>query len=172
MNVILRTIRSVKSVCRSNKELIQILMLFLILGIVLFSITSKWELILSVVGVGITLAFGVSQSKLANDRMFKELFTEFNQRYNNLNDDLQRITLEGELNHSDSLKIIDYFNLCAEEYMWFRKSRISCEVWDSWVNGIASYKKNDHFKEVACSEREFDSSYYHFFTEVWDKIST
>ena len=114
------------------------------IGLVVFCFSQKWELILSVIGVGITLAFGVSQNKLANDRMLKELLTEFNQRYNNLNDDLQWITLEGELNHSDRLKNIDYFNLCAEEYMWFRKSRISIEVWDSWVNGIASYKKNDH----------------------------
>lgn len=84
--------QSYNLVFKSNRELVYILGVSLMIGLVVFCFGQKWELILSVIGVGITLAIGVNQNKLSNDRMLKELFTEFNQRYNNLNDDLQRNT--------------------------------------------------------------------------------
>jgi hypothetical protein len=32
--------------------------------------------------------------------------------------------------------IIDYFNLCSEEFLWFKRGRIPNDVWNAWKNGI------------------------------------
>jgi hypothetical protein len=32
--------------------------------------------------------------------------------------------------------VIDYSNLCAEEYLWYKRQRIPKDVWDAWKTGI------------------------------------
>jgi hypothetical protein len=32
--------------------------------------------------------------------------------------------------------VIDYFNLCAEEFLWYKKNRIPNDVWSAWKSGI------------------------------------
>jgi hypothetical protein len=69
--------------------------------------------------------------------MMKELFTEFNQRYDKLNDSLVSIEKEGltfeDLNEKKNKiyrqDVIDFFNPCAEEFYWNQKGRIDPKVW-------------------------------------------
>lgn len=90
--------------------------------------------------------------KLANDKIFKELFTEFNKRYDKLNDTLaemkfphpnwlDNIDIKDEYKIESYTTIIDFFNLCAEEYFWYKEGRINGNIWSSWSKGM-----NDVFK--------------------------
>lgn len=130
-------------------------------------------------GLLITYIYNRHNRKLANDKMHKELFTEFNKRYDALNDDLNKIvhtinTLE-QLNHNEHLqsKLNDFFNLCAEEYFWYKKNRIDDSVWKSWSSGMNYwYQASPVIKEAW--KKEFSkngyTSYYlkageHFFND-------
>jgi hypothetical protein len=101
------------------------------------------------------------------DKFFKELFTEFNNRYDILNDKLIAIATDKKLEGEEKQKVIDYINLCAEEYMWVRKGRIPVHIWNSWKNGIEGYLRNEAIKEVFDEEKAlWKSSYYGFFDEL------
>jgi hypothetical protein len=112
-------------------------------------------IILGITGILITLYHHWHLRRLNRDKMNKELFTEFNDRYNDLNDSLldmvdKKLTLEALEKHPDFKKdLIDYFNLCAEEYYWFRKKRIDKKVWFSWYAGMNYwYSESEVIKEM------------------------
>lgn len=98
--------------------------------------------IVAITGVVVTVIFQRSAKRLSNDRMMKELFTEFNQRYDQLNDHLMFLEkknltlLELDENQKCKAKVIDFFNLCAEEYYWYKKGRIDPKVWRAWYSGM------------------------------------
>ncbi len=61
--------------------------------------------------------------KISHEKMEKELFKEFNERYDKLNDKLSELNVDLDITalredyYIDLQKnIIDYFNLCAEQY--------------------------------------------------------
>ncbi|MDO1514341.1 hypothetical protein Q2T41_16930 [Maribacter confluentis] len=92
--------------------------------------------------------------ELSNDNLQKQLFTEFNDRYDKLNEIIQFIldlSKEDIAKYKQSKsedkigeytqafiksKINDYFNLCSEEYYWFSKNRIDDRIWNSWEKGM------------------------------------
>jgi hypothetical protein len=103
-------------------------------------------IILSGVGILISLYFSFHSKKLAHEKMMKDLFDEFNRRYSELNNYLSEIeatypTTE-KLNASENAMRLkqalqDYFNLCAEEFYWYyHKGRIDKIVWNSWHKGM------------------------------------
>lgn len=103
-------------------------------------------LILGLIGFVITAFYSWRTNKLAHEQMMKQLFTEFNKRYSDLNDYLNEIeskyyTLE-ELEKAENYKelkqkVVDYFSLCAEEFYWFHhKKRIDKIIWKSWQSGM------------------------------------
>lgn len=124
-------------------------------------------------GLLVTLAYNKKNSQLANHKMHKELFTEFNKRYDALNNDLniictydkafflgfdfgdEKTRLEGIIN--------DFFNLCAEEYYWKRKKRIPKRVWRSWEKGMNDiYNKSEvirHYWDEECKNEGYLSYY-------------
>jgi hypothetical protein len=59
---------------------------------------------------------------LQETRLFTELFQTFNERYDRLNHSLNEIAGSARVGLSaDSQQLLmDYFNLCAEEYLYFR----------------------------------------------------
>jgi len=89
-------------------------------------------------GLIITLFFQLSQKAFAKDRLNKDLFSEFNARYDRLNNSL--VIIEDYYKEFNSFKlleiedkkrylklrqdVIDFFNLCAEEYYWQQKNKI------------------------------------------------
>lgn len=147
-------------------DLIVINLTFLTIGILLFFMVEKRIEILGVViATGISLSLGIRQSKTENDRIFKELFNEFNTKYDvKFNDSLKSIVKLSEdkkrLNLEDESLIIDYLNFCAEEYLWKTKGRIPDEVWDSWENGMIYYLNNPLINNVFFTESMQKSSYY------------
>jgi hypothetical protein len=59
--------------------------------------------------------------------------------------------------------IIDYLNLCAEEYLWFTKGRIDIKVWKSWKKGMEHYLGHETFRAILEKQRKEKNSYYGIF---------
>lgn len=142
----------------------------------------NWEFWTNAIGTLVTVFLGLIvwcstkkynqiQVDLNNDKLQKELFTEFNIRYNEINDYLEIISeydsLEALKRNDDFFflrsKLNDYFNLCAEEYFWYKKGRIDDTIWKSWESGINSWYNNKPIIKEAW-ENEYKSfghqSYY------------
>lgn len=113
-----------------------------------------------------TIYFGILKYKIENDRIFKELFSDFNKRYDkNFNDLINELkkNKEKKLTLKDEKLIIDYFNLCAEEYLWTTKNRIPKSVWNAWKSGIKENLKVKQVEEIFKIETETENgknSYY------------
>ena len=107
---------------------------------------------IGLIGVAITAYYARHTKKLAHEQMLKQLFTEFNLRYDKLNDYLVEVekhykTLEllNQAPNSSELKqkVIDYFSLCAEEFYWYKhKKRIDKLLWDAWQTGMNYWYNN------------------------------
>lgn len=94
--------------------------------------------IATVIGALLSVAYFLQQQKLDELRLFREIFKECNSRYNELNDYLAVIAKKEpeELEDTDRLKVIDYLNLCGEEYLYFKRGYIEPSVWQAWHNGM------------------------------------
>lgn len=135
-----------------NKHLIKYLDLYLILLtglsalLVFLLLNRKIELLIAILGFGISIAFSLRQSRIETDRIFKELFIMYNEKYdqkfnNCLNEIAEEVSKnpEYELTEKQIPIVIDYLNLCAEEYLWYRKGRIDKVAWNSWERGMKYY---------------------------------
>lgn len=96
-------------------------------------------LVLGVVG----LIYTHKTKKISDDNIFIHLFQEFNKRYDVINNDLIKIVNKSsidELTIEEKTVIIDYFNLCAEEFYWYyHKKRIDHIIWYAWAGGMKYY---------------------------------
>ena len=89
--------------------------------------------------------------KSDNDKIFKELFKEFNEKYDNkFNDGLEDIEIQYlkdnnfVLDSNQKKLVVDYLNLCAEEYLWYeleKDTRKGMEIMGKW-NGVFKYQAN------------------------------
>jgi len=107
-------------------------------------------LILGVTTLFVTFWFNTVNLKISRQKMEKDLFSEFNKRYDDLNDSLTKLegieTIE-ELKATPSkienktmyIVLIDYFNLCAEQYYWKKQKKFSTQIWSAWQNGMQFY---------------------------------
>ena len=101
---------------------------------------------------------------LHETKLFSDLFRQFNERYDRLNGNLNKILERPTttmLSLEDRQVLYDYFNLCAEEYMYFKAGYIDAEVWKSWRNGMKIYAKNTSIRSL-WSEELKSGSYYSF----------
>lgn len=101
--------------------------------------TTRPEVLGSIVAVALGFVYFVQRQKLDETRLFSELFCAFNKRYDKLNSRLARVVTKSELDGSDEEIAIDYFNLCAEEYLFYRQGYLLPEVWTSWCRGMWQY---------------------------------
>ncbi len=112
-------------------------------------------LAIGILGTIATFYFGVLKYKMENDKIFNELFTSFTTRYDDKLNDLfneLRLDLVKKIELDDKKLIIDYFNLCAEEYMWYSRNRIPKSVWIAWKAGIIENLEIVQVKEVYLKE--------------------
>jgi hypothetical protein len=100
---------------------------------------------------------------LQETRLFTELFQQFNARYNALNNRLNLIAAgqSRELSREDRQVLMDYFNLCAEEYLYYRAGYIDPSVWKSWTRGMTAYSDIPSIREL-WDEELHSESYYGF----------
>jgi hypothetical protein len=90
--------------------------------------------------------------------LFNKLFTEFNCRYDKMNARLRQIAISGEpLDEADRQAIVDYYNLCGEEYLFFAEGYIQRRVWRSWCSGgMLTYFENEPFRSIWEEEKATD----------------
>jgi predicted NAD/FAD-binding protein len=104
---------------------------------ILLALSEPLATIGTVIGAILSIAYFLQKQKLEEMRLFRELFREFNARYDAMNEDLALIAKEGdELSEANRLRVIDYLNLCGEEYLYFKRGYIEPSVWEAWSNGM------------------------------------
>jgi hypothetical protein len=104
-----------------------------------------WAALISFIIGSLSVLYLVQSQRIEEARLFKELFSEFNARYNKLNEGLNEIhglLEDAMLSYHQRNRLYDYFNLCAEEYLFYRRGYILPQVWDSWLNGMRFYYKH------------------------------
>ncbi|WP_306565147.1 hypothetical protein [Flavobacterium lindanitolerans] len=142
-------------------------------SIVLYSISiiDTNALIGTVISIA-TLYFGALKLRIENDILFKELFLSFNKRYDSdMNDLFNRLKQDQSrpLEPSERNVVINYFNLCAEEYLWKTKGRIPKDVWCAWRAGIIENLSIAQVKQAFMDETSSEAgktSYYGLYKEV------
>ena len=121
---------------------------------------NRMPLIGSVLATLLAFCYFVQQQRLAEITLFKSLFTEFNGRYDKLNGSLSKIRKSNlELTEKQSDDVIDYFNLCAEEYLFFKEGYIHDDTWEAWCRGMLFYHEDKRFSALWEVE-EAKNSYY------------
>lgn len=103
----------------------------------------------------LTKKYSKKNQHLNEDIIFHQLFRDFNERYNKVNNTLNHLELNSytleELKKDENRynDVLDFINLCAEEYFWHKKGRIVGKVWDAWNEGMNYWYQNvQMIKEV------------------------
>jgi hypothetical protein len=154
-----------------NKEnlLFGTFFLIVILSYKFFHLTDT--VLIGVIGSIATIYLGVIKLKVDDDNLFKELFNTFNERYDQrFNDLINRQRIEPkELEDEEKIVIIDYFNLCAEEYLWYKRGRIPKNVWIAWKAGIINNLQLPEINKLWHQEMKGNGiiSYYGISTEIF-----
>jgi hypothetical protein len=118
---------------------------------------------LAAVAAGVfAFAFGVQKQHLEEMKWFKELFQQFNLRYDALHEDLNRIYKQPPnlpLEEHEIKTLFKYFNLCGEEHLYFDKGFICEEAWTAWYNGMRLFRQNPRIRKLWNDELGADSYY-------------
>lgn len=120
---------------------------------------------LKIIGLLLAGAYFIQRQKLSEAEFFLKAYAQFNERYDNLNDELQIIIATESVNAFNKKRLIDYFNLCAEEYLLFRQGYIPMSVWRSWEKGMAQYFSIPEVQKIWHIEKQ-SQSYYDFDPDV------
>jgi hypothetical protein len=132
-------------------------------GVYLYYKAADWKYVATLVGSLISFVFVVQKQTIDEAKLFKELFIEFNKRYDALNAKLNGIKreenrplyeIEGAVD-----TLFDYFNLCAEEYLFYKRGFIYPEIWESWVKGMSAYFGDSRIRSLWSEERKTESYY-------------
>lgn len=121
-----------------------------------------WKIVVTFASAILSFVYFAQKQSLEELRLFKELFAEFNQRYDRLNERLNRILLgdqDKELTAEEVDVLNDYFNLCGEEYLFFKRGYIYRDVWKAWLNGMRIFYQNERIKELWTKELGTGSYY-------------
>ena len=83
------------------------LILIVIVGTVAISIWlynrgDDWKLFLPVIGGAVSLIYVVEKQQLDEARLFKDLFVQFNEKYDQLNEKLNRVKSQHSISKEDS----------------------------------------------------------------------
>lgn len=98
---------------------------------------------------------------LQKARLFHDLFKNFNERYDKLNSKLNQIATSDSIimGFEEEQVLFDYFNLCAEEYLYYKNGFIDDEVWKSWRNGMLYFASFTKIHDLWSNELKSDSYY-------------
>jgi hypothetical protein len=116
------------------------------------------------VGAVLGLSYFALKQHLEEIRLFKELFSSFNTRFDTMNERLYALLeapTDQPLTRDEITFLYDYFNLCAEEYLYYRKGYIYPEVWCAWRNGMQIFYASPRIRALWEKELQ-NNSYYGF----------
>ena len=125
---------------------------------------SVTELFIASIGFAAAVAHFLYSKHHQDTQIFISLFEKFNVRYGQLNEKLNAIIarpigtqLTSE--HCDTLD--DYFNLCAEEHLFFESGYIDEKVWRAWLRGMAQFARDQAVRQ-RWEQEVAAGSYYNF----------
>lgn len=145
---------------RYHFPLIVLVIVFaVVISIWFYARGDDWKLFLPVIGAAVSLIYVIQKQQLEEAKLFKELFVQFNERYDQLNEDLNRIKCLGLISSKDRDTLNDYFNLCGEEYLFYRQGYIYPEVWKSWTLGMKLFYDSDAIRPIWVAELKTGSYY-------------
>ena len=128
-------------------------LLILVAGVLL--VAAPRGLALPGAGLLLSILYFLQKQKLEEIRMFKDLFVEFNGRYDRINDCLDSICRGGKLDAVRiGSRIIDYLNLCAEEVFFHKLGNIHPKAWETWKKGMQDRCRNPQMVNVVRKEPE------------------
>jgi len=115
--------------------------------------------LITILGSMLSLLYFLQKQKLEELKVFRSLFKEFNKRYDRMNEEISRIVAKnGEaLTPNEKAMLVDYFNLCAEEYLYYSKGYIDPKVWQAWYNGMKANLACARISEFWVVEKKIDS---------------
>jgi hypothetical protein len=103
----------------------------------------RYTLIATVTGAALGIFYFFQKQMLDESQLFEKLFTGFNERYGKIQSKLSHIH-GGHLEDSEEVETVlnEYFNLCAEEYLFYVEGRIHPRAWQAWCHGMLLQLKN------------------------------
>ena len=131
------------------------------------------ELLLSLVGALAAFFYFLYGQHNFDAEQFTALFKDFNIRFDELNGDLNRIRTAPSnepISQSDLQVLYDYFNLCAEEYLYYKAGYIDEAVWKSWTRGMAYFADSERLRGIWSRELKQDS-YYGFSLDLLASVA-
>jgi len=123
------------------------------------------ELLLSSIVAVAGFTYFFYRQHIDETKLFKELFVDFNARYGEMNERLNGILsgpFEGDLSDAEREVLFSYFNLCAEEYFFYRAGYIDQNVWNSWRRGMKVFFSHPRVRSLW--ERDCRADSYYGFT--------
>lgn len=132
--------------------------LWILILVTPFALLTNKEI--EIISIILGIFYFLNQQKMAEEQFFQQCFKDFNHRYDLLNDNLSEL-IDTNIVPQQSHQIVDYFNLCAEEYLLYQKGYIPNEIWLSWTNGMGVYWKNKNIRDLWKLEKK-SNSYYGF----------
>lgn len=142
-------------------------------GIYLFvPVARQAEMLVPAVAVGMGFVYFIYNQHSQETRFFADLFQKFNAKYDSLNSDLNRIASMGDqsfLSRADQQFLFDYFNLCGEEYLYYKTGFIDAEVWVAWRAGMKYFAGRALIRSLWESELK-TGSYYGLTMEIIEAV--
>lgn len=110
----------------------------------------EWPTQQTIAGLGSVLGYFhfVQRQRLSEAQLFKDLFSGFNERYDEMNDDLSAALNAESLDQRLEKRLVDYFNLCAEEFLYYQRGYIYPTVWQAWCRGMFQYLRIRAVREL------------------------
>lgn len=121
------------------------------------TLPDKGTVFAGIVAAAIGVSFFVHQQRLAEMNLFWELISKFNGRYDSIHERLMRMRHEDDC--TDYQVVWEYFNLCAEEFLFFTEGYIDHRVWRAWCIGMLYYFDVDPFLTMWRDVGDRDSYY-------------
>lgn len=130
------------------------------------------ELFIAVVGISAAFVHFLYKQHHQDTQMFVSLFEKFNNRYDDLNEKINAIVsrpINSPLTTEHVNTLYDYFNLCAEEHLFYEAGYIDERVWQAWLRGMCSFLKDSEVLQLWKQEIT-TGSYYHFKLSLLDAV--
>lgn len=138
----------------------------------LFQPRNAFEFLVTVVGTAAAFVHFLYAQHHQGTQMFVSLFDKFNKRYDDLNEKLNDIASRpacSPLTTAHIHTLYDYFNLCAEEHLFYETGYIDEKVWQAWILGMKHFAKDPDIRRLWGDEIS-SGSYYHFNLTLLDSV--
>jgi hypothetical protein len=132
---------------------------------------ARINFLVPVVAAAAGFAYFLYTQNLNETKLFADLFKQFNDRYEKLNGPLASLKSgpeDQDLSGDQLRTLVDYFNLCAEEFLYYEAGFIDQHVWSAWKNGMKIFASDVRIGKYW--EKELASgSYYGFSLDLLKK---